>query len=353
MPSSSSKTLSKELIKGLFLGVSISATAIFFLQHKKKNVSSKNTSYNEENTNVTNESSYNNDDASTQYKDSKNPHKTSSIPKSLREELISRTSLYFPETIETHITKSSIIVLGCGGVGSHAAISLARSGVKRMRLIDMDMVTLSSLNRHACATLKDVGISKVEVVKRTIDNICGGQNYCTVDVKCEMYTGERNDLLDYDYTDDIAQNWDFVIDAIDDIPTKTSLLSECYKRKIRVVTCMGAGGKSDPTRLHMGDLNSASRDPLAAKLRNRLKQIDPMIATSDLVTAVFSSEKVVMKLADFTQEQKEQGVHKFGAVDGMRVRVLPVLGRYVFCCIHFFPSKYNEIFAFFNSSIIL
>ena len=314
MSSSTSSSPSRDLLKGLLIGATISTTTLLLLQQKKKR-----NEINANKTGSTLDSSTNSDSHEINTKSSK------SIPPSLREELISRTSLYFPETIKSHITKSSILILGCGGVGSHAAISLARSGVRRMRLIDMDMVTLSSLNRHACATLKDVGIPKVEAVKRTIDETCGGEEYCSVDVRCEMYTGERNHLLDFD--DYEGGQWDFVVDAIDDVPTKTALLAECYKRKIRVVSCMGAGGKADPTRLHIGDLNSASRDPLAAKMRNRLKQIDPEIGGSDNVTAVYSSEKVVMKLADFTEEQKEQGVQNFGAVDGMRVRVLPVLGR--------------------------
>jgi len=310
---SNTSKISIDLLKGIFLGIALSTTSLHLLNHHKKKSSS-----NEKNTEPESQTINNNENKTV-------------IPPSMRNELISRTSLYFPETINTHITQSSIIVLGCGGVGSHAAISLARSGVKHLRLIDMDMVTLSSLNRHACATLKDVGIPKVEAVKKTIEEICGGEVYCQIDTRCEMYTGERNHLLDW--VDSIKgtkqKNWDFIVDAIDDIPTKTALLAECYRRNIRVVTCMGAGGKSDPTRLHIGDLNSASRDPLAAKLRYGLKKIDPAIATSENVSAIFSSEKVVAKLADFTEEQKQQGIENFGAIDGMRVRVLPVLGRYV------------------------
>jgi tRNA threonylcarbamoyladenosine dehydratase len=100
---------------------------------------------------------------------------------------------------------------------------------------------------------------------------------------------------------------------------------------------MGAGGKSDVTRLHISDLRTASRDPLASKLRQSLKRrlsssnnndntTTSYMDDMDRLTVVYSSEKTVMKLADFTEEQKEQGVHQFGAVDGMRIRVIPVLG---------------------------
>jgi hypothetical protein len=132
-----------------------------------------------------------------------------------------------------------------------------------------------------------------------------------------------------------GQKWDVVIDAIDDVPTKAKLVAHCARNNIRVLCCMGAGGKSDMTRLHISDLRTASRDPLASKLRMTLRGLmkkDKSIADSscledvDKVAVMWSSEKVVAKLADFTDEQKEQGVHKFGAVDNMRIRVLPVLG---------------------------
>ena len=92
---------------------------------------------------------------------------------------------------------------------------------------------------------------------------------------------------------------------------------------------------SDMTRLHISDLRSASRDPLASKLRQTLKRglkndehVKDESYLSDVgkVAVIYSSEKVVCKLADFTDEQLKQGIQKFGAVDNMRIRVIPVLG---------------------------
>lgn len=124
-----------------------------------------------------------------------------------------------------------------------------------------------------------------------------------------------------------------VVDAIDDVPTKAKLLAYCIRNKIRVISCMGAGGKSDMTRLHISDLRSASRDPLASKLRQMLKKelkaFSPTTSYMDdmeQVAVIYSSEKTVVKLVDFTEQQIKEGVHHFGAVDGMRIRVLPVLG---------------------------
>jgi len=116
-----------------------------------------------------------------------------------------------------------------------------------------------------------------------------------------------------------------------------------------VISCMGAGGKADPTRVHISDLRSASRKQLATAARQRLRMMAKKEAkdSGEKITngsgvanggwlscvdddsklaVVFSSEKVVAKLAAITDEQKEEGMHNFGAVDNMRVRVLPVVG---------------------------
>ncbi|KAI2493519.1 ThiF family [Fragilaria crotonensis] len=219
---------------------------------------------------------------------------------------------------------AKIVVVGLGGVGSHAAHMLARSGVGHLRMIDFDQVSLSSLNRHACATLADVGTPKASCMKRFCERLCPDPEYLVLEDIVQMYTAETGpQLLD-------GHDWDLVIDAIDDIPTKAALLAQCMKLNVRVISCMGAGGKSDVTRLHISDLRTASRDPLASKLRQSIKRLlhgdTSYMDDMEKLTVVYSSEKTVVKLADFTDEQKEQGVHQFGAVDGMRIRIIPVLG---------------------------
>lgn len=279
---------------------------------------------------------------------------TPSVPEELRQEQLSRHELYFGKKNMDLIRSSNVCVVGLGGVGSHCAIMLARGGVERLRLIDFDQVTLSSLNRHACATLKDVGISKVECVKNTCLQL--GLAPESVDTRVEMYTKETGpNLLSLatmpkrnGESIDGSEKWDIVIDCIDDVPTKAALLTYCIRNKIRVLSCMGAGGKSDMTRLHISDLRTSAKDPLASKLRQTIKKTmkefdaeaeetkvygdknasdDTYLDDMDQLTIIFSSEKTVAKLADFTEEQKTEGdKSQFGAVDGMRIRVLPVLG---------------------------
>ncbi|KAL7443722.1 hypothetical protein ACHAXM_009133 [Skeletonema potamos] len=293
--------------------------------------------------------------ASDQLKNNNNSQNTAAqsaqtMPDEIRSEMLSRNSLYFASSNGMpDITNSCVLVVGLGGVGSHTAHMLARSGVKYLRLVDFDQVTLSSLNRHAVATLKDVGLPKATVLCNYLRQICPDECRLVLDPVVKMYTGDRErDGTIMDPPDGVKQ-WDVVIDAIDDVPTKANLIGYCAKRDIRVISCMGAGGKADPTRVHISDLRSASRKQLATAARQRLRMMAKKEAkdSGEKITngsgvanggwlscvdddsklaVVFSSEKVVAKLAAITDEQKEEGMHNFGAVDNMRVRVLPVVG---------------------------
>ena len=233
---------------------------------------------------------------------------------------------------------SRVCVVGVGGVGSHAAVALARAGLgPLLRLVDFDLVTLSSLNRHACATLADVGIPKVTCVQQHIRKICPHDEYLHVDARVELFDAASADRL-LALPDN--QQWDIIVDAIDDVPTKAQLIQYCLQHKIPVVSCMGAGGKADVTRLHVGDLQSAAKDPLATKLRQTLRRLMKQSSISSngdcadentylhdmhQLSILYSSEKTVVKLAELTAEQ-QAAPHTFGAMDHMRVRVVPVLG---------------------------
>ena len=284
---------------------------------------------------------------------------TSTLPPEIRTEMLSRNTLYFssPSTSSYSgmdgITNANVLIVGLGGVGSHAAHMLARSGAKYLRLIDFDMVTLSSLNRHAVATLEDVGSSKAHVLCRRLRDICPDTNMLILDPIVRMYTGNEDAdgdmLVPPPSSSGGVGKWDVVIDAIDDVPTKAALIAHFAKMNVRVLSCMGAGGKADPTRVHISDLRSASRDPLAAAVRQRLRLLGKEEARASGIkitngsgisnggwlgcidddarlSVVYSSEKVVAGLACMTDEQRDGGMENFGAVDGMRVRVLPVLG---------------------------
>jgi tRNA threonylcarbamoyladenosine dehydratase len=216
-----------------------------------------------------------------------------SLPPDIEDEVFSRNKSFFGDEGFLEIRNSFIVVVGLGGVGSHAAHMLARSGVGAMRVVDFDQVSLSSLNRHAVAKLSDVGRPKAEVLQKHLSQIVP---WCKVDARASMFNAEHAAtlLLNGD------KKPDYVLDCIDDVNTKSELIAYCQKNGIPVITCCAAGGKADPTRLHMGMLSDASRDPLASKMRWSLKKMDCDI---DNIMTVYSSENPRVKLLPLTLEQ--------------------------------------------------
>ena len=236
-----------------------------------------------------------------------------SVPENIRNELYSRVaSFYGPSSFEK-LKGASVIVVGLGGVGSHAAHMLVRSGVASIRLIDFDQVSLSSLNRHALANMSDVGTPKVVAMKSKLLEIIP---WCQIEAVNEMFTEEHADRL-------LGGSPTYVIDAIDDVTTKAQLIAYCVKRGMPVITSMGAGGKADPTKLRIGTLNGCVKDTLAAKMRWKLKKLYDI--DGDAVSCIFSVEKSAVGLLPLSAEQTANPA-EFGCVDNFRIRVIPVLG---------------------------
>ncbi|KIO28269.1 hypothetical protein M407DRAFT_22480 [Tulasnella calospora MUT 4182] len=232
----------------------------------------------------------------------------------IREQL-SRNYSFFGEEAMNKVRKGRVVVVGCGGVGSWAAVMLVRSGVSSLRLIDFDMVTLSSLNRHAVAELADVGTPKVLACKKFFERVAP---WAEIDARQELWQpGEHGEtLLDGDV--------DWVIDAIDNITTKVELLKYCRKRGIKVFASMGAGAKCDPTRVQISDISNTYEDPLARSVRRGLRQD----GITDGIPVVYSTEVPGdVKLLPLPENEVNKGsVHELGPFDNFRVRILPVLG---------------------------
>ena len=197
------------------------------------------------------------------------------------------------------------------GVGSHAAHFLLRSGVGKLRIIDFDQVTLSSLNRHALATRKDVGIPKATCLKRHFAEICPE---CDVESLVSLFDESTIE-------DCLGGKPDFVIDAIDNIQTKVRLLVECKKRDIEVLCVCGAGGKADPTRIKIADIADSTVDPLGRSVRYHLRNTYKF---EGQIPALFSTETPRCGLLPF--DDKQGNPLDFQIVPNFRVRTIPVLG---------------------------
>ncbi|KAF2205274.1 hypothetical protein GQ43DRAFT_386209 [Delitschia confertaspora ATCC 74209] len=235
-------------------------------------------------------------------------------------EQLARNRVFLTDPGLAKLRSAFVIVVGCGGVGSHAAASLARSGVSKIRLIDFDQVTLSSLNRHALATLADVGTPKVHCIRRRLEQVTPWTHF---DCRNELFSAQsaESQLAALE-----GQEPDYVVDAIDNIDSKVALLEYCYKRGIKVVSSMGAGCKSDPTRLLIGDISMSTDDPLSKSTRRRLR----LLGIHSGIPVVFSTEKPgpgKAQLLPLPEEEFAKGqVGELGVLPDFRVRILPVLG---------------------------
>jgi tRNA A37 threonylcarbamoyladenosine dehydratase len=245
---------------------------------------------------------------------------TDSIYTELILEQLARNRVFLTDVGLAKLRSAFVIVVGCGGVGSHCTAALARSGVTYIRLIDFDQVTLSSLNRHAVATLADVGTPKVSCLKRRLQQITPWVHF---DLCNELFAPSAADRLLAPWE---GRKPDYIMDAIDNIDSKVALLEYCYKNNLPVISSMGAGCKSDPTRIFIGDISASTEDPLSRSTRRRLRAVG--IASG--IPVVYSTEKPgpgKAELLPLPEEEFAKGsVGDLGVLPDFRVRILPVLG---------------------------
>ncbi|EFX02250.1 ubiquitin-activating protein [Grosmannia clavigera kw1407] len=240
-------------------------------------------------------------------------------------EQLTRNQAFLTAEGLARVRAAVVVVVGCGGVGSHCAAALARSGVGRLRLVDFDQVSLSSLNRHAVATLADVGRAKVQVLARRLQAVAPWVQF---DQRQAKFDGaSAGDLLGGWQGDATAPT--FIIDAIDNIDSKVELLRYCHAHGLAVVASMGAGTKSDPTKVVVGDLGGSAEDRLSRATRRRLK----LLGITSGITAVYSTEPAgdgkaaLLPLPDDQYARLgRDAVRELGALPDFRVRILPVLG---------------------------
>ncbi|KAI1779240.1 ubiquitin-protein ligase molybdopterin-converting factor [Hypoxylon cercidicola] len=226
-----------------------------------------------------------------------------------------------PEGLDK-LRNSFVVIVGCGGVGSHCTAALTRSGVSKIRLIDFDQVTLSSLNRHAVATLADVGSPKVQCLQKRLLAITPWVHF---DLRQEKFWDQAADRLLAPWEGG-GQKPDYVVDAIDNIDTKVALLKYCHDHKLPVISSMGAGCKSDPTRIMVGDIGTSTDDGLSRATRRRLK----LLGITKGIPTVYSTEKTgegKAELLPLPEDEFQKGkVGDLGVLPDFRVRILPVLG---------------------------
>lgn len=177
-------------------------------------------------------------------------------------EWLSRTERLIGKDNTDKLASARVAVFGIGGVGGYAVEALVRSGVGHIELIDHDTVAESNLNRQVVATRNVIGREKVEAMKERILSI--NPEIEVVVHKC-FYLPENKD--DFDFT-----KYTYIVDAVDTVTAKLTIIEEAKKAGVPVISSMGTGNKLDPTAFEVADISKTSVCPLAKVMRRELKK---------------------------------------------------------------------------------
>jgi tRNA threonylcarbamoyladenosine dehydratase len=174
----------------------------------------------------------------------------------------SRTELLIGKAALSRLKASKVAVFGIGGVGSFVVEGLVRAGVGHFFLVDHDLVCPSNLNRQLIATWRTVGQAKVLAARERI---------LEINPNAEVETRQIF-FLPETAADLLAEDLDYVVDAMDTVTAKIELISRARSRVIPVISCMGAGNKLDPTQFEVADIYETSVCPLSRVMRRELKR---------------------------------------------------------------------------------
>lgn len=206
---------------------------------------------------------------------------------------LERTSLLLGEDKLNTLRKANVLVVGLGGVGAYAAEMIARAGVGRMTIADADRVSPSNINRQLIALHSTIGEEKAALMAQRLRDI-------NPDIELTVV----NRFIKDDETDALLDSgrFDFVVDAIDTLSPKLALIKGALDRQIPLVSSMGAGAKTDPTKMEICDISKTHHCPLAHMLRKRLHKI----GIRKGFTAVFSPEPVREGAMILCEEQNKK-----------------------------------------------
>lgn len=203
-----------------------------------------------------------------------------------------RTRLVLGAEALTKLKNARVAVFGLGGVGGAAVEALARSGVGALELIDSDTVAVTNLNRQLIATQTTLGMKKTEAAKARVLDI---NPDCRVTVRNEFFLPENADAWDF-------TAYDYVIDAVDTVAAKLCLAERCAAAGTPIISCMGTGNKTDPTRLEIADIYRTSVCPLAKVMRRECRK-----RGIKRLKVLYSREEPVSPKTDEVAEKEETG----------------------------------------------
>jgi len=190
--------------------------------------------------------------------------------------IFERSLLVFGEEGVQKLIDSHVLVAGVGGVGGFVIEALARAGVGKITIVDHDVVSVSNINRQIIALHSTVGLYKVDVMKQRVADI---------NPDCEIVS-LNTFLKSADMEALFETKFDYVVDAIDSLNSKVSLVEIAYHNGLKVVSSMGAGRRIDPSKIEIVDVSKTHGCGLARQFRQRLRKR----GISKGITTVFSTE---------------------------------------------------------------
>ena len=181
----------------------------------------------------------------------------------MQSEWLQRTELLVKEEGIERLQSANILIVGLGGVGSFAAEFLVRSGIGNLTIVDGDTVDITNINRQLPALNSTIGKNKTDVVAERI-----------LDINPEINLKKINEFLEPERMEEILtqEKFDYVLDCIDSLSPKLALIITCKKKKIKLVSAMGAGGKTDPSKVMVRDISKTNNCFLAKQIRKKLKK---------------------------------------------------------------------------------
>ncbi len=186
-----------------------------------------------------------------------------------------RAALLFKEEGLNNLKNANVLVVGLGGVGSFAAEFLARAGVGNMTIVDGDVVDITNVNRQLPALHSTVGMPKVHVVGDRL-----------MDINPELNLTRLEEFLSPERAFEVVEDkYDYVLDCIDSITPKLNLIISCKRKRVKIISSMGAGGKMEAAKVKVSDIGNTENCFLAKTIRRRLKEVK-----IDKLKVVFSSE---------------------------------------------------------------
>ena len=181
----------------------------------------------------------------------------------MQSEWLQRTELLIKEEGIERLQNANILIVGLGGVGSFAAEFLVRSGIGNLTIVDGDTVDITNINRQLPALNSTIDKNKTDVVAERI-----------LDINPKINLKKINEFLEPERMEEILtqEKFDYVLDCIDSLSPKLALIITCKRKKIKLVSAMGAGGKTDPSKVMVRDISKTNNCFLAKQIRKKLKK---------------------------------------------------------------------------------